>query len=89
MWRELIQGVVPADVFQRYEFRPPATDSTIDELERSLQVGLPNELRSLLKETNGIADQYGRFVWSAEEIRKENLEFRSKPRQDLLYTGLQ
>ena len=73
MWREF---------FQRYssecKFSIPASQNGIDDIEKSLGIEFPVELRSLLQETNGVYDQYGcSLIWSIERIKTNNLKFRN------------
>ncbi|HUG53496.1 MAG TPA: SMI1/KNR4 family protein [Vicinamibacteria bacterium] len=72
MWRELA-----ATLFQDARFSPPARPEDLRRVEEELAVGLPEELRALLLESNGIAASYGSpLVWSVAEIAAENLSFR-------------
>ena len=73
MWRELI-----SKLSEDCEFDSPATFTEILAVEESLGVTLPDELKNLLKETNGVSDKYGSgLVWSAERIQQDNIEFRT------------
>lgn len=79
MWRELIE-----DSLQKSEFKPivkfnqSAAFSEIVAVEESLGVILPDDLKNLLKETNGVSDDYGcGHVWSTERIQQDNLQFRT------------
>jgi len=75
MWRETIMNLT-----DDYEFYPPATSAQIESAEESLSVSLPEELRALLTETNGVRGKYGYWlIWPIESIQKENLEYRSYP----------
>ncbi len=76
MRRELIQQLSPECVFS-----DPATQEQLEESERVLQIELPDELRILLLETNGVYDghSYMDLVWTCAEIVRFNLEFRSHP----------
>jgi hypothetical protein len=57
------------------ELADPAPEATIDALEDKLGVDLPVDLRSLLLETDGLADDAGgEPVWPVERIVEENLE---------------
>ena len=72
MCRELI-GRLYSDA----EFAAPAFDEEIDQIERRLGQAVPDELRELLRQTNGVRAEYGSgLVWSVQEIIKENTEFR-------------
>lgn len=74
-WRTFI-----AQVAEKHEFFPPADPIAIAEAELALQVTLPDDLRQLLTETNGVRDGYGSdVIWPVQDIVKHNLEFRSSP----------
>ena len=74
MWRELISSLS-----KDCEFNPPAAFFEISAVEESLGVKLPDELKELLKETNGVSGEYGLgVIWTTEEIRKYNTEFRTE-----------
>lgn len=56
----------------------PATPEQLDEVEKQLNVKLPPKLSDLLKQTNGIFDQYNYpYVWSTNQIIEENLSVRN------------
>ncbi|MVO83425.1 SMI1/KNR4 family protein [Streptomyces sp. p1417] len=91
MWIDLISASSG-----QVEFNPPASVEAISAAERALGGTLPEELRSLLLEANGVSDEYGcEFIWAAEEIVKrnremrENLDFRNlyMPFDPLLFIG--
>ncbi|WP_410869826.1 SMI1/KNR4 family protein [Nocardia sp. A7] len=72
MWKDLIGGLY-ADA----EFAPPASDTEIDQIEGQLGQPVPNELRDLLRRTNGVQAEWGSgLVWSVQEIIDHNIEFR-------------
>jgi hypothetical protein len=90
MGREFIKCFTPNCTF----FEPASADE-IARLEEALQVRLPDELRSLLAETNGvmIASDVLKsnaendaptlsLVWSTAEILEENLRFRAVGEQE-------
>jgi hypothetical protein len=59
------------------EFRPPATPDQIAAAEAALCVTLPDPLKSLLLESNGIVGETGEhLIWKIERIQKDNLSFR-------------
>lgn len=75
MWRELITRLY-ADA----EFTAPVPDEEIDSIERSLGQPVPAELRGLLRESDGVRDEYGAgLVWSVREIVEQNAAFRADP----------
>lgn len=83
MWRELILKLTPPlESFPGAEpgpdFFPGAIPSVLASVERQLRVSLPPDLRDLLHESNGVFVCYGQhFVWSTDEILRENLSFWS------------
>ena len=73
MWREFIQALDPHSTFF-----PGATTLQLTALEKALSITLPEELKSLLMESNGVHGQYELgVVWSAEEIVQRNLHMRT------------
>ncbi len=73
MWRELIEALNP-----NHTFFDAATSEQISDLENEVAVKLPEELRNLLLESNGIWGEYQLgLIWSTEEIQKRNLEMRT------------
>lgn len=79
MWKELIGGL-----YDDAEFAPPASDEEIDQIERRLGQTVPDDLRELLRQTDGVRADYGSgLVWSVREIVEENVRFR----QDTGFAG--
>jgi hypothetical protein len=79
MWRELLLEVTP-----RVAFFPPAELTELERAERAFGLLLPEELRSLLLESNGLHDVTvdewpQRVLWSIEEIVEQNLKMRADP----------
>ena len=73
MWRELIGGL-----FEDAVFRPPAPAEAIVAVEGDLKVEIPDDLKSLLAESNGVVARYSTsLVWPVEEIA-------SMPTEELL-----
>lgn len=81
MWRELVLRTgATAEVLD------PAQPSAIDAIEERLGQSVPDALRALLLEANGIVDEYGTdVIWSAERIAEENQVFRSSSAYADLY----
>ena len=72
MWTELI-----GRLYDDAEFAAPASDDEIDQIERLLGQAVPDELREVLRQTNGARAEYGSgLVWSVQEIIDENTAFR-------------
>jgi hypothetical protein len=81
MWKQLIESLSPD-----HEFAPPAAWSEIALAEEKLGVKVPDDLRALLFETNGVHGQYGLgLVWSFDRIVADNLDFRTKENFKDLY----
>ena len=59
-------------------FREPATPEAIQSVETRLGHRLPDELRELLAETDGIEGEHALgLVWTCERIASDNLLFRT------------
>lgn len=91
MWREIVLKLEPSATFF-----PGATEAQIISLEKAVGVLIPDDLRQLLMESNGILGAYGlRLIWSIEEIIKRNIEMRTSsiyreyymPFDNLLFFG--
>jgi hypothetical protein len=81
MWRELV-----AALFDDVKFNAPARPEDLKIAEERLRVALPEELKALLLESNGLAAYYGTpFVRSTDEIVSQNLLFRQQPEFRDLY----
>lgn len=73
MWKELVSGLS-----DEYEFQKPADEKEIINAEEQLGVGLPHELKELLKESNGIFGEYHiSLIWDIKRIVQDNLSFRN------------
>ena len=71
-WREFIQSLT-----QDVAFHSSASREEIERAESSLDVVLPDELKGLLQESNGIEGSYGHgLIWNVDRITKDNLFFR-------------
>jgi hypothetical protein len=72
MWKELIQKLT-----DKCEFMAPTTADQLDAAEEKLGVKFPDDLRSLLGESDGIEGEYGLgLVWPLDRIVEDNLNFR-------------
>lgn len=81
MWRERIRGWSPSA-----EFSPPCTAEALARTETELGVALPSALRELLLESDGVQGEHGLgLVWPIEQIRADNLVFRTHPEFPQLY----
>lgn len=73
MWRDFITSLTTDATFA-----PGVTQSSIAATEDSLAVEFPDQLRSLLLESNGVLGEYDLgLVWNLDRIRDDNLHFRS------------
>ena len=73
MWKEFINSLS-----DEYEFQEPAKEKDIIEAEGQLGVELPQDLRELLKESNGILGEYRiSIIWDIKRIVQDNLNFRN------------
>lgn len=80
MWREL------ASEFTGVDLQGPAGGAALAAIEQGLGQSIPQALRELLLETDGIADDYGTdVIWSAEKILSDNEEFRQNEQFRGLY----
>jgi len=67
-------------------FREPATRDVIAAAEADLGAPIPDEIRELLGETNGIEGEYGLgLIWPVERIAEDNKRFRSSSEFAELY----
>jgi hypothetical protein len=80
-WREFIQSLT-AD----FTFHTPAILDEVENVESSLRVLFPDELKSLLQESDGVKGSYGTgLIWNVQRIKKDNLNFRQIPDFKELY----
>ena len=86
MWIELIQELDPY-----CEFQSSASEDDIGRVEEELKLELPNSLKSLLKETNGVysTTSYLDIVWSTEQILVRNREMRENTEFAEIYMTFQ
>jgi hypothetical protein len=89
MWRDLFTALAE-DTDYTYEFAPPATYFELDRLEQIFAAKLPDVLRRLLLESNGVRQilhykeervPIGQIIWNAETIQRNNRKMRT----DLAY----
>ena len=76
MWRELI-----CDLGDGCEFCEAATADAIEQAEKALSIRFPDDLRTLLLESNGVWRRAGiAFIWPVERIVVDNttLSIRSE-----------
>jgi len=76
MWKELLRSL---EYDTELLFSEPCNPKELLEIEDVLGIRLPEDLKSLLLETNGINDIFGlHIIWSKERIKTNNLRFRSR-----------
>lgn len=74
MWKNFIRSIS-----EDYVFNEPATSRETEQIKEKFNVELPDELLSLLNETDGVNDNYGfRLVWSTSQIIEENSNLRNQ-----------
>ncbi|WP_245769150.1 SMI1/KNR4 family protein [Streptomyces indicus] len=72
--------------FPFLELRAPAAPSDLTAIEARLGTRLPDALRALLSESDGLEGEYGEgVVWPAARILEDNRMFRSHPDFPELY----
>jgi len=78
MWRELINEIlVQTTDSAGIRYASGAREEQLLALETGLGVALPEDLALLLRESNGVLDEYGlHIIWSTEEIERYNHEMR-------------
>ena len=82
MWKDFIERLEA-----ECEFRPPASPADIKQMEDALGVRLPNSLRELLLETNGVYSRpmYNNVIWHTGEIIQRNTLMREDPKKAETY----
>ncbi len=78
MWHELISEFAQKVAYPlEIVYAAGATEEQLTALDSALGVMLPEDLAVLLRESNGVRDQYGlHIIWSTEEIGQYNHEMR-------------
>ncbi|MEC1441742.1 SMI1/KNR4 family protein [Bacillus sonorensis] len=73
MWSHMLRRLAG-----EYTFNKPAEPSKLEEIKRKFNIQLPIELENLLKETDGINDEFGcHLIWSTDRIIEENEDLRN------------
>ncbi|HBE70731.1 MAG TPA: SMI1/KNR4 family protein [Planctomycetaceae bacterium] len=73
MWRE-----INLDLTAHATFAPSASAAAINDAETVLSISFPDELRSILQESNGVTGKYELgLVWNLDRMQRDNLQFRS------------
>ena len=80
MWREIV------DPFPHTELHEPATLESLITIEEQLGQPIPQPLRGLLLESDGIVSKHGTdTIWTADRILVENLTLRTSEQFSALY----
>lgn len=81
MWKEFI-----TEAIEHAQFCPPMSAHRRSEVEATLGVQFPDDLRGLLRETNGVLGEYELgLIWDVDRIETDNLQFRNNADFDELY----
>lgn len=81
MWKELISNLT-----EHAEFAPPVSDERLATTESALDIKLPDDLKNLLRESNGVVGEYGLgLIWDIDRIETDNLQFRNNSDFKQLY----
>ncbi|WP_002146948.1 SMI1/KNR4 family protein [Bacillus cereus] len=72
MWKNTIRSIS-----LNLSLKNPAMKDELADIQKHLHVELPNDLYQLLQEINGIAGEYGEFIWNASKIKTENMNMRN------------
>ncbi|MER5860545.1 SMI1/KNR4 family protein [Streptomyces sp900105245] len=81
VWTEAVEALPGTAVLQ-----PPAPQSALERCAAVLGHPLPGDLAALLRESNGIEDEYGDgLIWSAEQIASDNRTLRDDAALATLY----
>ena len=65
----------------KFRFNPPSKERVIHEIEVEFQIKLPDELKSIYRETNGVNEflgdmEIGSLIWSTDYLIRENKMYR-------------
>ena len=75
MWIEKIRSLI-----DDAQFAGIAESPAISKCEDSLGVKLPDDLKQVLNESNGVQGHYGsEIIWNVEKIAQTNQDFRNSP----------
>ena len=72
-WRERIKRCMPES-----KFFPPASESDLKAIQVALGHGIPDDLREMLVESNGVESPYSSLIYSAAQIIEINQTFRTE-----------
>lgn len=71
-WRSRIKRCMPES-----KFFPPASDAMLRKVERALGHGIPDDLKALLRESNGVETPYSDLVYNTDRLIEVNCTMRS------------
>ncbi|MDQ0173086.1 SMI1/KNR4 family protein [Paenibacillus tundrae] len=72
MWINKFQGISTDCTFSN-----PAAKEEMERAENSLNVILPQELKEIMLETNGVKEKFDFLIWPLERIINENKHYRN------------
>ncbi len=62
---------------KKFNFHSPCSEIDIVNIEDDLAIKLPDELKKILLETNGVEDEYGcELVWNCDDLIRKNRSLR-------------
>ncbi|MFL0584604.1 SMI1/KNR4 family protein [Solibacillus silvestris] len=68
MWKNYLSSIIKDS-----QFKAPATEKEIISIIKELNTELPKKLTELYKETNGVDGEYYSYIWSTDQMVRENL----------------
>ncbi|MER2010204.1 MAG: SMI1/KNR4 family protein [Psychrobacillus sp.] len=68
MWKNYLSSIIKDS-----QFKAPATEKEIISMKKELNTELPKKLTELYKETNGVDGEYYSYIWSTDQMERENL----------------
>ena len=85
-WKEYIQTICVQAKCEEANFSEPAEEQALSAAETQLGMRLPQELRELLAESNGVLGEYDlALIWPIERILSDNRLFREDESFKTLY----
>ncbi|RUL51711.1 SMI1/KNR4 family protein [Lysinibacillus antri] len=68
MWKNYLSNII-----EECQFKAPATEIELLSVQKELKIELPKKLTELFNETNGVDGKYYSYIWSTEQMVRENL----------------
>ncbi|AMO84339.1 SMI1 / KNR4 family protein [Solibacillus isronensis B3W22] len=68
MWKNYLSSII-----KDCQFKAPATEKEKFSIKKELNTVLPKKLAELYNETNGVDGEYYSYIWSTEQMVRENL----------------